>query len=93
MLKPVTLENRWRASDDRLREIIDALAAELRALEQSRKQRVRARKAADARKFELAIEVILCNFVAISFVDRDRWLMVRLANHASSVSPIYGNLA
>lgn len=88
--KPVALEPRWHTAGASLRDIVASVTAELREQEQQRGQRVRARKAQDAAKFERAVEVILCNFVAISMVDPERWLMVRLGNYASSASPIYG---
>jgi hypothetical protein len=41
-------------------------------------------------KFERAIEVILCNFVAVLMCEPDRSLMVRFGNYASTISPVFG---
>jgi uncharacterized protein (DUF1330 family) len=90
MVKLVALEPRWCAADADLREVATSLVAELRAHEQQKGKRIRQRIAQDALKFERAVEVTVCNFVAISMLDPERWLMVRLGNYATSASPIYG---
>lgn len=54
-------------------------------------QRQRAPKAIARVKFELAVEVIVCNLVALALSDEEhRSLAIIKANHASSKSPVYG---
>jgi hypothetical protein len=90
ILKPVALETRWRAVDAALQNAIDTVTAEIHTHEHQQGKRLRRRKAQDSEKFERAIEVIVCNFVAISKVEPGRPLMVRLGNYASASSSIYG---
>jgi hypothetical protein len=54
-------------------------------------QRQRAPRAKDREKFELAVEVIVCMFVALALSDEGhRSIAIIKANHASSISPVYG---
>jgi hypothetical protein len=54
-------------------------------------QRQRAPKASARFKFELAVEIIVCNLVALALSDEQhRSLAIIKANHASSTSPVYG---
>jgi hypothetical protein len=57
----------------------------------SDEERQRAPKAKDRLKFELAVEVIVCNLVALALSKRGhRSIAIIRANHASSTSPVYG---
>jgi hypothetical protein len=54
-------------------------------------QRQRAPKASDREKFERAVEVIVCNLVAIALSGEERRsISIIKANHASRVSEVYG---
>jgi hypothetical protein len=57
----------------------------------SDEDRQRAPKANVRSKFNLAVEVIVCNLVALALSHaRDRSVAIIRANHASSTSPVYG---
>lgn len=88
ILKPIRLETRWRAVDPHLKKYCCELSARLM---DSDGQRQRAPKANVRVKFELAVEVIVCNLVALALSDEGhRSIAIIKANHASSTSPIYG---
>jgi hypothetical protein len=53
-------------------------------------QRQRAPRAKDREKFELAVEVIVCNLVALTLGNTDLPLAYVRANHASRLSQVYG---
>lgn len=88
-LKPIRLETRWRAIDPHLKQYCRDLAARLM---DSDDQRQRAPKANVRMKFDLAVEVIVCNLVALALSNEGhhRSLAIIRANHASSTSPVYG---
>lgn len=86
--KPVRLETRWRAIDPHLNQYCHDLAAQLL---DSDGRRQRAPRADALLKFERAVEVIVCNFVALATSSAgNRPLAIIRANHASSISPVYG---
>lgn len=87
-LKPIRLETRWRAIDPHLKHYCQELATRLM---DGDGQRQRAPKANARAKFDLAVEVIVCNLVALALSDEGhRSLAIIRANHASSTSEVYG---
>jgi hypothetical protein len=87
---PIRCEPRWRAADPSLQAAIGRLDA---LLERQEPPRQRRRRAHDAATFQLAIECIACNLLAVSIAAPDRPLAVPLANAASRVAPIFGKPA
>lgn len=86
--KPIRLETRWRAVDPHLKEYCRDLAARLM---DGDGQRQRAPKANVRAKFDLAVEVIVCNLAALALSNAgSRSLAMIRANHASSTSKVYG---
>jgi hypothetical protein len=87
-VKPVRLETRWRAVDSHLKKYCRELAAKLINGDGHRQ---RAPRTNDRLKFELAVEVIVCNLVALALSQEEhRSIAVIRANHASRLSKVYG---
>jgi hypothetical protein len=88
--KPIRCDPRWRAADLGLQEAIAKLTALLEAQEFPRQ---RQRRKSAATTFKLAIEMIVCNLVAVSMAAPGRPLAIPLSNAASKIAPLFGKPA
>jgi hypothetical protein len=88
--KPIRCDPRWRAADSELQEAIAKLTALLEAQEFPRQ---RERRKSAAATFKLAIEMIVCNLVAVSMAAPGRPLAIALFNGASKIAPVFGKPA
>jgi hypothetical protein len=82
----VRFDTHWRMSSIAGRKAVATLQAEIESTE----QRVRKRRAKDAKSFRLAVEALLCNLLAQRLAAPTASLKVMLGKNAAIESDVYG---
>lgn len=82
----VRFDTHWRAATLRMRHAVDCLQSAIESTE----TRERKRRADDAKRFALAVEVLLCNLLAQRLTVPGASLQVMLGKNAATKSIVYG---